>query len=370
MNKRFFIILIFTLIWIQCIPEKSLASGPPYSPAKAGYQYQFPYDHGAHPDFQTEWWYYTGHLNTEKGEEYGFELTFFRFGNDQKSAFKNPSRWAVKDIYMAHFAISSIKNKTFNYYEKISREALGKAGAEKGQLKVWIDNWSVEEVDGTHILKASHPKWEIDLKLHPSKPPVIHGRNGISQKGRLPGEASHYYSLTRLQVLGTLRKDQNTVKVKGMAWMDHEFSTHSLPKELAGWDWFSIQLDNQWELMLYQLRQKDGSLSPFSSGTLVDPRGRAIPLKPQDFEIKVLDHWESKESKGIYPILWRILIPDKKIDLTLTPAFSDQELLTSESTQVTYWEGVVSIHGKWNGFPVTGKGYTEMTGYSNELRGP
>ena len=370
MNKSALIILVFALSWIPFIPEVGLASGPPYSQAKPGYQYQFPYDHGAHPEFQTEWWYYTGHLNTEKGEAYGFELTFFRFGNDQESAFKNPSRWAVKEIYMAHFAISSIKEKTFNYKEKISREALGKAGALKGRLKVWIDDWSVEEVDGAHLLKASHPKWEINLKLVPAKPPVIHGKDGISRKGGLSGEASHYYSLSRLQVIGTLRKDQSTLRVEGMAWMDHEFSTHSLPKELAGWDWFSIQLDNQWELMIYQLRQKDGSLSPFSSGTLVDPKGNSIPLKAQDFKIKVLDHWESRKSKGIYPILWGVLIPDKKIDLTLTPVFSDQELLTPESTQVTYWEGAVRIRGKWDGLSVTGKGYTEMTGYSNGLRGP
>ena len=370
MNSRVRIILILIFICIPFISENGLASGPPYSPAKPGYQYQFPYDHGAHPEFQTEWWYYTGHLKTEKGEAFGFELTFFRFGNNKESAFKNPSRWAVKDIYMAHFAISSIKGKNFTYYEKISREALGKAGAKKGQLKVWIDDWSVEEVDGVHILKASHPKWEINLKLVPSKTPVIHGKDGISRKGGLSGEASHYYSLTRLQVIGDLREGNNSLKVEGQAWMDHEFSTHSLPKELAGWDWFSIQLDNQWELMIYQLRQKDGSLSPFSSGTLVDPKGKAIPLKPQDFEIKVLDHWESKKSKGTYPILWQVLLPDKKIDLTLRPAFSDQELITSESTQVTYWEGAVKIRGKWNGLSVTGKGYTEMTGYSNGLTGP
>ena len=231
MNNGLRIFLIFALSWIQFLPEVGLASGPPYSQATPGYQYQFPFDHGAHPEFQTEWWYYTGHLNTEKGEAYGFELTFFRFGNDKESAFENPSRWAVREIYMAHFAISSIKESTFNYKEKISREALGKAGAEKGQLKVWIDDWSIEEVEGVHLLKASHPKWEVDLKLVPSKGPVIHGKDGISRKGGLPGETSHYYSLTRLQVSGTIRKEKTLVGVDGMAWMDHEFSTHSLPKE-------------------------------------------------------------------------------------------------------------------------------------------
>jgi len=278
--------------------------------------------------------------------------------------------WAVKEIYIAHFAISDIHQREFFHGEKISREALGKAGAKVAQLSVWIDDWRVEEKGGFHYLTANQNPWGIDLKLASDKPPVIHGEKGVSQKGKNPGEASHYYSLTRMSVEGTIQKNGKRRPVKGTAWMDHEFSTHSMPEGLEGWDWFSIQLDNQWDLMIYQLREKDGTPSPFSSGSLIDPRGKRLPLHPQDFQIDVLDHWKSPKSQGVYPIRWKVTLPRQKIDLTITPFFKEQELLTPESTRITYWEGAVEVKGKWEGNPVSGRGYTEMTGYAEKLNAP
>ncbi|HEX9757822.1 MAG TPA: lipocalin-like domain-containing protein [Nitrospiria bacterium] len=370
MNKIFWIVFFsFLLLW-SSPTFQTKASDPVFEKALPGYSFSFPADHGSHPSFQTEWWYYTGHLVTEDQREYGFELTFFRFGIDRSSSLENPSRWAVKEIYMAHFAISDIHQTEFFYGEKISREALGKAGAKVAQLSVWIDDWRVEEKKGFHVLVANQNLWGIDLKLASDKPPVIHGEKGVSQKGKKLGEASHYYSLTRMNIQGTLQKNGLKFPVKGTAWMDHEFSTHSMPEDLEGWDWFSIQLDNQWDLMIYQLRQKDGTPSPFSSGSLIDPQGNRVPLHPQDFQIHVLDHWKSPKNQGIYPMGWNVVLPGRKIDLTIIPFFKEQELSTPESTRVTYWEGAVKIKGNWKENPVTGRGYTELTGYAKKTNVP
>lgn len=345
------------------------SSGPPYREALPGYLFEFPRDHGAHPDFQTEWWYYTGHLFTEQKREFGFELTFFRFGNADPEPFKNPSRWAVRDIYLAHFAVSDIREEEFFRADKISREALGKAGAMRDKLSVWIDRWRAEVSDGVHRLQASDGERSVDLRLRPQKPPVIHGRRGISLKGGNPGEASHYYSLTRMKIEGSLRIGKHTYPVTGSAWMDHEFSTRSMPENLVGWDWFSLQLENGWEVMLYKLRLKEGKTSPFSSGTLIDPEGNATPLRAADFSVENLDYWTSPESGGRYPIRWTVTVPVKNIRLNVVPAFEQQELLTPDSTRVTYWEGAVRAEGKWEGENVSGIGYTEMTGYSEPLTG-
>jgi predicted secreted hydrolase len=338
-----------------------------FKQALPGYVYSFPKDHGSHNDFKTEWWYYTGHLTTEKGDEYGYQVTFFRIGSENAQVQASPSRWAAKHLYFAHFAISDISRRQFFFTEKLNRAALGKAGAEEGKYLVWNEDWMVrEEENGIHHLRASQDKFAIDLILTPLKGPVIHGENGISQKAEGVGHASHYVSFTRLKTEGTLFVEHQPMKVTGISWMDHEFGSNQLQDYQVGWDWFSIQLNNQTELMFYHLRQRNGNPDPYSSGTLVFSDGTWRHLKLEEIQIEVLKFWQSPFSGGNYPIQWRVHIPGYGITLELVPAFENQELRPGK-TGVIYWEGSVNVTGSYGNQKVTGKGYVEMTGYAGKF---
>ncbi|HYB72564.1 MAG TPA: lipocalin-like domain-containing protein [Candidatus Sulfotelmatobacter sp.] len=342
------------------------ASGGEYRRAAPGYRYAFPRDHGAHPDFRTEWWYYTGHLAAEDGRRFGYQLTFFRSGVEQRGA--NPSRWAARNLYLAHFAVSDVKKGKLHLGERLGREGLGEAGADAAGLEVRIGDWEAVGEGTGQRLRAREGAFAIELRLELVKPPVINGENGISQKAEGAGYASHYYSITRLKTAGTLTADGRSLMVTGQSWMDHEFGSSQLREYQVGWDWFSLQLDNQAELMLYQLRHRDGKTDPYSSGTLVHPDGRAEHLRREDFAIEVLEAWKSPHSGGAYPMRWRVRVPKAGIDVTVTPAFPDQELVTAKSTRVTYWEGTSRVEGTMAGRPVRGDAYVEMTGYAHPFQ--
>ncbi|WP_454063671.1 lipocalin-like domain-containing protein [Candidatus Nitrospira salsa] len=339
---------------------------PAFQDARAGYTYTFPYDHGAHESFLTEWWYFTGHLFTPDDRRFGYELTFFRRAIDDERVWSNPSQWAIRQLYLAHFALTDEQNEDFRFAEKISREALGKAGATQGGLHTWIDQWSVIASDQDHQefhLQAEVDNFSIDLITHSSKSPVIHGLNGISRKGTRAKHASHYYSLTRLNTTGTLQLDGKEFTVTGTSWMDHEFASSELEDGLVGWDWFSLQLDSGHDIMTYWLRQEDGTFSPVSSGTLIFPDGSSQHLTRENLAITILDHWESPKSGARYPSQWTLAIQSPHIRLRITPRINDQELRTDRSTQVTYWEGAVDTSGTFKQKPVKGMGYVELTGY-------
>ncbi len=352
---------------LPAIETQGSSAAAKFHLALPGYQYRFPRDHGSHDDFRTEWWYYTGHLVSVEGRRFGYELTFFRRGIREGHSRPNPSRWAVRHLYFAHFALTEVDEGRFRYTEKLSRAGLGKAGAEAGGLHVWIDRWIAESdpSDGNgHHLKASAEQFAIDLFLRPEKPPVIHGRGGISRKGNATGQASHYYSMTRLATKGTLMIDGRERTVTGLSWMDHEFGSAELGEDLVGWDWFSVQLKDRGELMLYLLRRSDGSLAPASSGTFVFADGRTRHLSHVELRVEVLDHWVSQASGARYPSHWRISVAPLDLTLELRPLLADQELITNKSTRVTYWEGAVTVAGTRDGADVTGQGYVELTGYA------
>lgn len=339
--------------------------------AAPGYQYRFPRDHGAHERFRTEWWYYTGHVTAADGRRFGFELTFFRRGIPPDQIQTLPSKWSIQQLYLAHFALTDLNSGRFYYADKVSREGLGKAGAETDRLHVWVDRWSLEMAAPTapsHQLQAATDGVAITLTVVPEKPPVIHGRDGISRKGADPGQASHYYSLTRLATEGQIRIGTETFAVTGLSWMDHEFGSADLGQNVVGWDWFSLQLSDSTELMWYSLRRADGSSDPVSSGTLVLADGRVQALDAQHLSIEPLAYWTSPRSKGRYPQRWRLTAPALGMDLTVESLLADQELDTSRSTRVTYWEGAVSASGQARGASVTGRGYVEMTGYAERFR--
>jgi len=328
-----------------------------FSRADASRDFIFPEDFGPHSEFQTEWWYYTGNLSTEDGRDFGYQLTFFRRALSPDEI-KRESGWASSQIYFAHFALTDIKSGKFYSSERWSRGAAGLAGSQSSPFRVWIDNWSIQGDHETVKLKADDEDISIELSLKSLKPIVLQGDQGLSQKSGEPGNASYYFSQTRINSSGTISIDGQKFEVSGLSWFDREWSTSALGQDQEGWDWFSIQLDDGREIMLYQLRLKDGGMDPFSSGSIVSKNGKLIPLKATDFNIEVLDTWKSSETKTVYPSKWGINIPSHNIELSIQPLLNNQELLVS----FTYWEGAVKVSG--NG--ISGKGYVELTGYQSQ----
>ncbi len=338
-----------------------------FAVAEPGYRYVFPRDHGPHPAFQTEWWYYTGHLTAESGRTYGYQLTFFRRGIDAAAVRNNPSKWALKNVFLAHFAVTDHTQRKFHYAEKANRPGVATAGADSKRFKVWNGPWSAEERDGVMVLSAVADDRSILLRLKPSREPVVHGPDGVSLKGPGKGQTSHYYSMTRMETTGTLTLNNRLETVTGLSWMDHEFGSNQLAEEQVGWDWFGLHLDNGMDLMLYRIRRADGTVEPVSSGTLIQADGRAIHLPREAFGYSIRDVWTSPKTKTVYPSRWVITVPDQGIELMLTPTVPDQELVTTQSTRVTYWEGSVSVKGRVGEVAVSGNGYAELTGYAESL---
>jgi len=346
----------------------------PWKQATSGYVFEFPRDHASHPDYKIEWWYYTGNVRAADGRRFGYQVTFFRVGIEHTPA--NPSRWAVRDLFMTHLAVSDPSGRRYRYAEKLSRGGPGLAGADTARYHVWNDDWFAmldagsDPGGGTrerHLLRAVAPEVAIELTLDAGKPPAVNGVNGISQKGAREGNASHYYSLTRMPTRGTLTIDGERVEVTGESWMDHEFGTSFLEPEQRGWDWLSIQLSDGRELMLYQLRRADGSRDPRSSGTLVDRNGRTTHLANADFSLAPGPATFRSANGAVYPIEWLVDVPRHGLRLRVTTPLDNQELSLEASTGIAYWEGLIDVAGTAGGAPLTGVGYLEMTGYHGSL---
>lgn len=373
MTDRVRIWILLTLL-LSADLSTAIGANPPSAPfqsATAGYRYNFPRDHGSHPAYQNEWWYYTGHLQSKNGRSFGFELVFFRRAVPPEEIKTLPSKWSVSQLYLAHFAVTDITGKRFHFSEKLSREGLGKAGADESRLHVWIDDWRAEastEPSASHTLVAHDETYALALTLQPAKPLVTHGLDGISRKGKDVGQASHYYSFTRLETSGKLTIDGESFDVTGTSWMDHEFGSAELGTDQVGWDWFSLQLEDDTELMVYRMRRKDGSSDLASSGTAVSSDGRTRHLVVTDFQIESTGTWTSPESKATYPSRWRLKFPSLDLVLDITPLLADQELRTSRSSKVSYWEGAVAVTGTKQGKPLNGQGYVELTGYAERLK--
>jgi predicted secreted hydrolase len=337
---------------------------------------EFPKDHGAHPDYRTEWWYYTGNLRSEAGDQYGFQLTFFRSRISPPGAEKKwprrPSAWRTPQVYLAHAAVSDIAGQQHRQAEAVSRAALGMAGVNQSghHTEVFLKDWSIQMGSDRHILKVVAADFSYELIFKPAKAVILHGDGGYSLKGSTPERASCYYSFSRLAGQGSLTIGDDTIAVSGSGWMDHEFSTALLEPGITGWDWFSLQLSNQTELMIFLLRTQDGLLHPASGGTLIHPDGQARHLAGRDFKVAVLDTWRSRQSQARYPARWRLQIASLSLDLTVTSKLPDQEMRTMDSTGVTYWEGSVSLQGTQNKQPLKGEGYVELTGYAGALDAP
>ncbi|HEY6843335.1 MAG TPA: lipocalin-like domain-containing protein [Thermoanaerobaculia bacterium] len=337
-----------------------------FKPALPGYEFQFPRDHGSHDEYQTEWWYYTGHLQTQSGHRYGFEVTFFRVGVAPPDD-RSQNRWDLKNLALAHFAITDIDRRQFRYSEKLNRESPFTAWSSPEVLDVVNEGWSATTMpDGAWHIVAFNGGDRLDLVMRSRKPPAIHGENGVSIKAEGAGYASHYYSMTRLDVAGMVNRET----CRGIAWMDHEFGSSQLRENQQGWDWFSIQFDDDTELMLYQMRRRDGTPDVTSSGSFVTSDGEVIHITRDRMRIQPAGRWHSPGSGATYPMGWHISVPELGISVDVRPAMKNQELITHASTNVTYWEGAVDITGSSRNTVVTGVGYVEMTGYAGRVSAP
>jgi predicted secreted hydrolase len=337
-----------------------------YKTALPGYRYEFPRDYFNHPDYQTEWWYTTGNLTASDGHHYGFELTFFRQGVDRDPG--KQETWDIQDLYLAHLALSDLDGGKFYHSERTNRAGPGLAGIDEKQKRIWNGNWEIQWNGEEEILKVADEKFSLSFSLRSEKPPVIHGVNGVSQKAAGVGRASHYISFTRLLTSGTIEMAGRSISVRGTSWMDHEFFTYSMDAEQVGWDWLSLQFEDDTELMLYQFRRKDGVSDPYSSGTYVDSGGKPVHLTAADFRlVPTGETWTSDVTGAKYPVSWNVEIPKLGLKLAVTTGLKSQELAGGSKIAPSYWEGAIAIEGTRRDTSVRGVGYLEMTGYARAM---
>ncbi len=378
------------------------ASDEGFARADSVRPFEFPRDHGPHPAFRDEWWYFTGHLRAAGGERFGFEVTFFRValappraperGAPAKrethgtpagtpEAGEPPSddvssHWRARQIYVAHFAMTDADRRVFHSTQRFARDALGLAGAQGAPFRVWVGGWSIAAqgaaravaaatggaTTGDWTLHAADSAYGLTLQMHAVTPPVLNGDRGLSIKADEPGAASYYYSIPRLEVHGRIVRGEGpgALDVTGTAWLDREWGSGSLGPHQEGWDWFALQLADGGALMFYSLRDAEGARDPHSAGTWIGADGRTRALASRDVRIDVLDHWTSS-SGARYPSRWRVRVASLGLDVTAAPVLADQEL----DTTPRYWEGDVDVSGTHSGRPVSGEGYIELVGYDS-----
>jgi predicted secreted hydrolase len=340
-----------------------------YARAEVVRPFVFPADHGPHPAFKAEWWYVTGNVRATDGTDrrFGIQFTVFRSALvPDTAASARPSDWASNQLYMAHVAIGDIAAERFYDAERFARGAAGLAGASAEPVEAFLGPIRLSQVgadaSGAVPLRITGEAdgAAFDLTARPLKPVVLQGDRGLSQKGAGAGNASYYYAQTRMATEGTVTlPDGEAVPVEGLTWLDREWSTSALGPGQVGWDWFALHLDDGRDLMLYQLRQADGTKDPLSEGSLVAPDGAKTRLDAGEFELEPVETWESP-SGGAYPTRWRVRVPGAGLDLEVAATFDAQEL----DATIRYWEGAVDVSGSGSGV-----GFLEMTGYADGLDG-
>lgn len=364
----FYTVAVAILILRSFFPASLFSEG--WREATTQRPWSFPRDHGSHSEYRTEWWYFTGNLTGNGEKRYGYQLTFFRYGLALQP--RQPSNpWSIRDMYLAHFAMTDVSRNVFHYAERVSRTGPGLAGARGTGMEVRVLNWSAVMKGRRIDLRAAHGGMELALRLTPTKPVVFHGNRGLSKKGPGPGEASYYYSFTDLKTEGTIKTPgmAASAAVRGTSWFDKEFGSNQMTEDKAGWDWFALHLSDGRDLMVYRLRKRDGTVEKESSGTLVERDGTSRHLRLADIETTVQSHWKSDKSTGRYPAAWRIRVPVALIDVTVAPLVAAQELVLTASRPITYWEGAVAGKGVSRRKEVSVEGYVELTGYAGALGG-
>ena len=302
------------------------------------YRLQFPRDHGAHPDFRQEWWYVTGWLKTSRGEDLGFQITFFRARPDIQTA--NPSAFTPRQVILAHAALSDPRHGRLRHDERAARTALDLAGSREGTTKVWVDDWVLEMQGEKYRARIEARDFSFDLDFNTGDKPLLQGNSGFSRKGNGPEEASYYYSRPHLNVSGTA----NGERVTGSAWLDHEWSSQYMAAGATGWDWCGINMNNGSSLMAFRMRDKEGRAA----------------FAPPGVSFEVLRKWKSPRTGTDYPVAMMV-----NNELRLEPLMDDQELDARASTGTIYWEGAVTA---FRGKAEVGRGYLELTGYWRPMK--
>jgi predicted secreted hydrolase len=343
------------------LPVHQALGSPPepgFARAFEARTFHFPQDHGAHPEYATEWWYLTGNLENDNGDRFGYQFTLFRIGlTADKPA--GDSAWRATQIYMGHIAISDIAATRHYSAERFARAAAGLAGARAAPFEVWLVPWSLQGNSELFPMRLTAQTEQIGLSLQllaGDKPLLLQGENGLSRKSAKPGNASYYYSFTRLPTQGELRIGETVHLVHGDSWLDREWSSSALDSDQAGWDWFALQLDDGRDLMFYQLRDKQGGIHPFSRGNLVENDGSAHSLLADQVKLTVLRHWRDQDGTK-YPVHWRLQVAEHALDLQVHALLDDQLMDHS----VRYWEGAVEVSGSHRG-----RGYLELSGYADQ----
>jgi predicted secreted hydrolase len=335
------------------------AVSPQFAQSDRPRPWSFPRDHASHPEFATEWWYFTGRLSDPDGDRFGFELTFFRVALRSEQIVSSSS-WRTRDLIIAHATLSDLSARNFHHSEKVQRAATGLAGAETERFHVWADSWSAEQVDDGLSLRANAEDFDLTLELDPVGEAVLHGNGGLSLKCADGTQASYYYSVPRIATQGQLRVKGKECAVTGSTWMDHEFFTGPTPGDGLGWNWFSVNLDDGRDIMLYAVRHPDGEVFPF--GTL-NSNGTSRPLDMEDASFVPVRLWTSPTTGSSYPVSWRIALPREKIEFSVEAELDAQEIVADASVGFAYWEGYCSFRGLIQAQTVTGEGYVELTGY-------
>jgi predicted secreted hydrolase len=347
---------IYSFCFLWCIFYPAVSAGNDFLEVRPGDRVELPRDLYYREGYRVQWWYFTGHLFDDGGREFGYELTFFAVGVQRS---RDASKFVLHNVFISHFAISDVKNRKFYYEDQSDRGAFGFAGAAPDRLEVWVAGDRAEGSSQEIRLRARRDSFGLELKLVPLKPAALNGDFGYARKSASsPLAASLYFSYTNLSAKGKVRIGDTVYPVTGSSWFDREIASRRLAETQAGWDWFAVQLDSGSEIMLYMLREKDGTTDPFSSGTIVYRDGTTRRLNAGDFQVTVLAHYNSKKTGARYPSRWMVAIPSEKMELTVEPLMTDQEFLAPYTTWNYYWEGACRVEGSHRG-----RGYVEMTGY-------
>ncbi len=321
--------------------------------ADAPREFSFPADHGPHPGFRNEWWYLTGNLQTAEGRRFGYQVTFFNAAMRAPDIAGTDSAWDSERLWMAHFAVTDVEAGTHQARERFSRENPGLAGARLSPFKVWLEDWTLvsETNDFPWQLRIADEDLALSLDLTSSKPPALQGENGLSQKSPAAGNASYYYSLTRMPAVGTLTIGDEVFEVSGNSWLDREWSTSALADDQTGWDWFSLQFADGEELMFYQLRTQSGEAHPNSQGNWTDRDGNQQLITTNNIGLDETSWWTSPAGVR-YATGWRMQYRNQ--EWTIRAVIDDQLMDLS----IPYGEGAVNVIDKQGA--TVGQGYLEM----------
>jgi predicted secreted hydrolase len=358
------------------LKDSASAASPQWRDARPDYRWSFPRDHWAHAGYRTEWWYFTGQLAApgDSAPRFGYQFTLFRVGV-LPTAPPWASGWRASDVIMGHAAVTDLVSGRHTFSETLVRATplLGGFGRPGDSLVAWSvappgtdGRWTLRWKDYrfAFAMRDARRGIALDLTAEPARPLTLQGPNGYSRKGAAPGNASQYYSFTRLATSGTVTADGRAVRVSGTSWMDQEFGSNQLDPAAAGWDWFSLQLGDGRDVMLYQLRDTTGAAT-WSAGTVIRPGAAPRYLTAADYQVRATAHWTSGASGARYPARWTVTIPSERLVLTVEPLLADQENRSAIATRLFYWEGAVRVRNAAG--RTVGRGYVELTGYGTSI---